>query len=143
MCVLLMGACGSATADEGGSTDETPPSSIARMAAATGTAPTSPPQSVGEVTTALPAPAVTEPPTTAAEPAETVPITEAPTTAPPAPEPPTTQPVTTAPPTTRAALVSYANCDAVRAAGAAPIYQGDPGYSSKLDRDADGVACET
>lgn len=37
---------------------------------------------------------------------------------------------------------SYANCSAVRAAGAAPIYRGDPGYSKKLDRDGDGVACE-
>jgi hypothetical protein len=38
--------------------------------------------------------------------------------------------------------VSYANCDAVRAAGAAPIHVGDPGYSRKLDRDGDGVGCE-
>lgn len=38
--------------------------------------------------------------------------------------------------------VSYANCDAVRAAGAAPLYAGQPGYSGKLDRDKDGVACE-
>ncbi|GAB2742322.1 GmrSD restriction endonuclease domain-containing protein [Sinomonas soli] len=38
--------------------------------------------------------------------------------------------------------VSYANCAAVRAAGAAPLYAGSPGYSRKLDRDGDGVACE-
>ncbi|MCR2828260.1 excalibur calcium-binding domain-containing protein, partial [Microbacterium sp. zg.Y909] len=38
--------------------------------------------------------------------------------------------------------VYYENCTAVRAAGAAPIHAGDPGYSSKLDRDGDGVACE-
>jgi hypothetical protein len=37
---------------------------------------------------------------------------------------------------------SYANCDAVRAAGAAPIHAGDPGYSRRLDRDGDGVGCE-
>jgi hypothetical protein len=36
----------------------------------------------------------------------------------------------------------YANCDAVRAAGAAPIHVGDPGYSRRLDRDGDGVGCE-
>lgn len=36
----------------------------------------------------------------------------------------------------------YANCSAVRAAGAAPIHRGDPGYGSHLDRDGDGVACE-
>ena len=36
----------------------------------------------------------------------------------------------------------YANCDAVRAAGAAPLRAGQPGYSRTLDRDGDGVACE-
>ncbi len=41
-----------------------------------------------------------------------------------------------------AAAVYYANCAAVRAAGAAPIRTGQPGYSGKLDRDGDGVACE-
>lgn len=35
----------------------------------------------------------------------------------------------------------YADCDAVRAAGKAPLHKGDPGYSSKLDADGDGVAC--
>ena len=38
--------------------------------------------------------------------------------------------------------VHYANCSEVRAAGAAPLYQGQPGYNGKLDRDHDGVACE-
>ncbi|WP_078906868.1 excalibur calcium-binding domain-containing protein [Streptomyces sp. NRRL S-378] len=38
--------------------------------------------------------------------------------------------------------VSYRNCDAVRAAGAAPIRRGDPGYARHLDRDGDGVGCE-
>jgi hypothetical protein len=37
---------------------------------------------------------------------------------------------------------TYANCSEARAAGAAPLNQGDPGYSSRLDRDGDGVACE-
>lgn len=36
----------------------------------------------------------------------------------------------------------YPNCTAANAAGAAPIYRGQPGYSTKLDRDGDGVACE-
>ncbi|MEC4575713.1 excalibur calcium-binding domain-containing protein [Streptomyces virginiae] len=40
------------------------------------------------------------------------------------------------------ASVSYRNCDAVRAAGAAPIRRGDPGYGRHLDRDGDGVGCE-
>lgn len=38
--------------------------------------------------------------------------------------------------------VYYANCSAARAAGAAPVYAGDPGYRSALDRDNDGVGCE-
>lgn len=41
------------------------------------------------------------------------------------------------------APVSYPNCDAVRAAGAAPLHRGDPGYRAGLDADDDGVACET
>jgi Flp pilus assembly pilin Flp len=36
----------------------------------------------------------------------------------------------------------YEDCDAVRAAGAAPIRVGDPGYSPELDPDGDGVGCE-
>ncbi|MEO7692243.1 MAG: excalibur calcium-binding domain-containing protein [Sphingomonas sp.] len=36
----------------------------------------------------------------------------------------------------------YPNCTAARAAGAAPIHEGEPGYASRLDRDGDGVACE-
>ncbi|MFE7623831.1 excalibur calcium-binding domain-containing protein [Streptomyces sp. NPDC057509] len=36
----------------------------------------------------------------------------------------------------------YANCTAVRTAGAAPIHRGEPGYGRHLDRDGDGVACE-
>ena len=36
----------------------------------------------------------------------------------------------------------YPNCKAAKAAGAAPLYQGEPGYRPELDRDKDGVACE-
>lgn len=38
--------------------------------------------------------------------------------------------------------VFYKNCAAARAAGAAPIYRGQPGYRSKLDADGDGIACD-
>lgn len=38
--------------------------------------------------------------------------------------------------------VYYVNCSAARAAGAAPVYAGQPGYGSHLDRDSDGVGCE-
>jgi colicin import membrane protein len=38
--------------------------------------------------------------------------------------------------------VSYGNCSEARAAGAAPVRLGDPGYGRHLDRDGDGVGCE-
>ncbi|MBC6982905.1 excalibur calcium-binding domain-containing protein [Caulobacter sp. 17J80-11] len=37
---------------------------------------------------------------------------------------------------------SYPNCAAARAAGAAPVYRGQPGYGPHLDRDNDGIGCE-
>nr|WP_277040511.1 excalibur calcium-binding domain-containing protein [Actinacidiphila oryziradicis] len=42
-----------------------------------------------------------------------------------------------------ASASAYANCAAARKAGAAPLHRGDPGYSTKLDRDGDGVACDS
>lgn len=38
--------------------------------------------------------------------------------------------------------VYYGSCAEARAAGAAPLHVGEPGYRSGLDRDGDGVACE-
>jgi hypothetical protein len=38
--------------------------------------------------------------------------------------------------------VYYQNCTAVRAAGAAPIHPGDPGWQPKFDGNQDGVGCE-
>ena len=66
------------------------------------------------------------------------PAQPAPAPAQPAPAQPAPAPVAPAP-----AEVYYKNCDAVRAAGAAPIYQGQPGYASHLDRDRDGIGCDT
>ncbi|NNH69026.1 DUF1524 domain-containing protein [Nocardia uniformis] len=53
-------------------------------------------------------------------------------------DPTSAAPTTTAPPTN----VSYKNCDEVRAAGAAPLRRGQPGYRPQLDGNGDGVACE-
>jgi hypothetical protein len=36
----------------------------------------------------------------------------------------------------------YPGCNAARAAGVAPIYEGEPGYRPELDGDSDGIACE-
>jgi hypothetical protein len=56
----------------------------------------------------------------------------------PAPKP-VTKPAPAPTPSTSA---YYKNCTAVRAAGKAPIYRGQPGYASHLDRDGDGIGCE-
>lgn len=69
----------------------------------------------------------------------------------PTPEPPVTKAAPVAPPveTTEDApdpkpdsAAYYKNCSAAKAAGAAPLYRGEPGYRAALDRDGDGVACE-
>jgi hypothetical protein len=69
-------------------------------------------------------------------PAATVP----PASLPPAPpaSPATAPPATTGAP----GEPYYNNCAAARAAGAAPLHQGEPGYRSGLDGDHDGTACE-
>jgi endonuclease YncB( thermonuclease family) len=45
-------------------------------------------------------------------------------------------------PATPPSSVYYRSCAEARAAGAAPLYRGQPGYRPGLDRDGDGVACE-
>jgi hypothetical protein len=72
-------------------------------------------------------PVATQPPA----PKPAVPPVPKPKPVPPKPAPPPPPP-----------SVYYANCDAVRAAGKAPLYRGQPGYRAGLDRDNDGVACE-
>ena len=42
----------------------------------------------------------------------------------------------------KAAWTWYRSCRQARAAGAAPIHRGSPGYRAALDGDGDGVACE-
>ena len=37
---------------------------------------------------------------------------------------------------------AFGNCSEARAAGAAPVRRGEPGYGAHLDRDNDGVGCE-
>ena len=48
----------------------------------------------------------------------------------------------TAPRAQAFANVSFRNCAAARAAGAAPLYRGQPGYGTHMDGDGDGIACE-
>lgn len=37
---------------------------------------------------------------------------------------------------------AWPGCNEARAAGASPVYAGDPGYGSHLDGDSDGIGCE-
>ncbi|MGI5121890.1 excalibur calcium-binding domain-containing protein [Marinactinospora thermotolerans] len=55
-----------------------------------------------------------------------------------APEPPPARETEPEP-----AAVYYENCAAARAAGAAPVHAGEPGYAPHLDRDGDGVGCDS
>lgn len=101
---------------------------------------------VTESTTTTSPPPPTAPPATTAAPTTAPPATmAAPTTAKPQPLVATTArpaPTTaaTSPPMT--AGVYYANCAEARAAGAAPMSRGEPGYRAGLDRDGDGTACD-
>ena len=87
-----------------------------------------------------PAPAIVEPAPVVAAPAPAVPAPAvvAPAPAPAAPAPAVPVPVAPVP-----AAAYYANCAAARAAGTAPLYAGSAGYRPALDRDSDGIACES
>ncbi|MFJ2835511.1 excalibur calcium-binding domain-containing protein [Nocardia sp. NPDC087230] len=66
-----------------------------------------------------------------------IPSTRTPTM--PVPAPRVDVPEPEAPPTPS---TYYKNCAAARAAGAAPLHRGEPGYRSGLDADGDGIACD-
>jgi excalibur calcium-binding domain-containing protein len=91
-------------------------------------------------TTVEPAPTTT---TTTPAPVTSIeaPVEQAPIEQPPV-EPPPVQPPPVDPPPVEAPSAYYANCAEARAAGAAPIHRGEPGYRAGLDRDGDGTACD-
>ena len=94
-----------------------------------------------------PTPTVTPSPVPTTEAPVQAPATEAPSAEAPAQAPAAEAPAQQAPaqPVQQAparSSVYYKNCDAVRAAGAAPLHRGEPGYRPGLDSDGDGVACE-
>ena len=132
-CLVLFGGCGALI---GSTTDATSAPAVTKTVAAA-------PLPTMTQTAAGPEPVlVTAPPETSTAPAPP-PITA------PAPTVYVDAPAAVAPPAVDSGGSSsgggstyYANCSEVRAAGADPIYAGDPGYSRKLDRDGDGVACE-
>lgn len=101
----------------------------------------------GAIRAATQAPTVVSTGSTTAAPSPTTASAAPPTTEPPATEqassaaPP---PVTDVPdqPTAEESSVYYKNCGQARAAGAAPIDAGEPGYRPELDPDHDSIACE-
>ncbi|UGQ12859.1 excalibur calcium-binding domain-containing protein [Yinghuangia sp. ASG 101] len=80
-------------------------------------------------------PAATAPTKASEPPTSAKPTTQAPTKPAPTTSRPDNQP-------TRSGFVFYRNCEEAKEAGAAPLHRGDPGYSRRLDKDGDGVACE-
>ena len=91
-----------------------------------------------------PTPSPSPSPTPSPSPSTTPTPSPEPTTAEPSPEPTTAEPSPEPPaqPEPAAQQAYYSSCREAKAAGAAPLYRGDPGYRSGLDRDGDGVACE-
>ena len=85
-------------------------------------------------------------PDTAAPTSQVAPAAPAPAEPPPAapvtPANAAPAPAVPAPAAPAPAAAYYANCAAARAAGAAPLRTGQPGYREQMDGDRDGVACE-
>ncbi|MFD6953142.1 calcium-binding protein [Nocardiopsis sp. TSRI0078] len=124
MFTAIVGSCASALA--GGGSDQAGPPPPAETVTATVSEPV-------------------EPTATATEEVEVeVTVTEAETVTETATETVTAQPDSAGAGTgaTGGGSVHYQNCDAARAAGAAPVRRGDAGYGRHLDRDGDGVGCE-
>lgn len=96
------------------------------------------PSSTGSATGLSTATAL-NPPTSAAPPSPSVPAVPV-EVAPPAPAP-TAAAVAPVPAATPQPTPSYRNCKAVHAAGIASLLPGDPGYSTRLDVNNNGVAC--
>ncbi|WP_235003593.1 excalibur calcium-binding domain-containing protein [Blastococcus haudaquaticus] len=115
---------------------EKPSEAAVRAPAATTSAvPTTP---LPAPTTAALAPEAPKPQPVAPKPPAPAPVVpKAPAPA-PAPAPQVVAPPVANPP----ASTHFKNCDAARAAGAAPVRIGDPGYGRHLDREGDGVGCE-
>ncbi|WP_327635757.1 excalibur calcium-binding domain-containing protein [Kribbella sp. NBC_00482] len=117
----------------------------------TGTPPGTPSTSTTSPTSPSSTPPTTTTPTT---PTTTTPAPTTPTPTTPSPSTPTPTPTATtavpsatpssspsSTPSTTPAVV-YRDCAEVRAAGKAPLYRGDPGYTPELDNNGDGIACE-
>lgn len=95
--------------------------------------------SASEVTQTTTTTVTTTPTVTAATPTTTI------TSTPPTVASSTQPPASSAPPAPRSEsrATPFANCTEAREVGGAPVRRGDAGYGPHLDRDGDGVGCET
>ncbi|MGD9985502.1 excalibur calcium-binding domain-containing protein [Pseudonocardia sp.] len=133
LAALLLQACGSS--------EPTSPRSVASVPASTTVPPTSPTTTTATTTTSA-TPTTVAPVVPAQVPLPTTRVAVK-TVAPQglvAPPKPKTQAADAG--GSGGGSAYYKNCDAVRAAGKAPILRGQPGYASHLDRDNDGIGCE-
>ncbi|MFB7359418.1 excalibur calcium-binding domain-containing protein [Streptomyces gardneri] len=137
--LVVAGLQGAGTPKEG--PNPVPTSTVTEMVTETAT---EEPSAPAAETATIPAPVESEP---AVPPPPPPPTTSAPErvesepVVPPPPPPPPSEPEPV-PEETTGESVYYENCDAARAAGAAPLLLGQPGYRAELDRNKDGVACE-
>lgn len=116
------------------------PTAVPPIATITSTTVQPTPTTTATTTTSAPGP-----PSTANVPI--APLAPFPETTPPTPPITTQEPLPTqgyTPPVTTQAspAARYGNCAEAKAAGAAPMHRGEPGYRSALDRDGDGIACD-
>lgn len=123
LLIVLLGSCGS---DETATT----PTETATRTVTTSAPPT---------TTVLTKSAGPQP-TTPVVPAQPVPVPDIETTRPPSTTSYYAPPAPLIPQSPASAY--YDSCADARQAGVAPLYLGEPGYRSGLDRDGDGVACD-
>ncbi|WP_106296752.1 excalibur calcium-binding domain-containing protein [Knoellia remsis] len=136
--LVLLGLLATCSAVLGDDTESTPATTVTATATSTEPAPTLT-ATVTATVTATPAARPTAP-----VPLQSVPRSTSPPRTPVPPRTTAPRPRTTAPaPPPEENDVYYGSCAEARAAGAAPLYAGEPGYRAGLDRDKDGVACES
>lgn len=147
--LFLIGACGAIFGDDEDGDSNITPTSTSSRTTTTPTVTVTPSPSTTATSEPEPSETSTRTSTPAATPTTSRSTTPRPTrTSTPPPQPtsepepePTSEPESE--PEQPPAEVFYDNCTEVKEAGAAPIYAGQPGFGSHLDRDGDGVACET
>ena len=141
--LLLTGCSSSVRAPKPGPSASSS-TSVSASPSVSATPSSSPTPSASATPSESPTPTVTPSPVPTTEAPVQAPATEAPSAEAPA-APVSEAPAQQAEPVQQApaqSSVYYETCADARAAGAAPLHRGEPGYRPGLDKDGDGVACE-